>query len=300
MASATSPVFWSNCSPEVTTTPAQQVAAVLARATQRQTDSGGCQLAWQQWSAPAQDKPPLLLLHGGFGSWTHWIANIDGLASARELWTVDLPGLGSSGDMPEPFTTEHFAQLLLAGWRGLIGEDRPFELAGFSFGAMIAGHLAALAGQQCQRCTLIGASGFGALHQQVRLIPPPGPEVAADEAQAIHRENLSRLMLYKPQSVNDLAVHVHADNLARHRFRSRSLAGSNDLADILPAISAHLVGVWGDQDATAGGPANIEERKKLFRAAQADAQFYRLPDVGHWAMYEAPDKLNALLRGQFT
>lgn len=276
-------------------TPANQVAQLLSRATLRETNTAGCRLGWQQWPAPAEGAVPLLLLHGGFGSWTHWAANIEGLMAHRAVWTVDLPGLGSSGDMPKPYTTTHFAELLLAAWRELIGEDTVFELAGFSFGAMIGGKLASLAGSTCSRCTLIGASGFGDLHVQAALVPPPGPDVPLVEAQAIHRENLGRLMLYSPQAIDALAVHIHGDNLARHRFRSRSMAGSNDLAEALPELSASLVGIWGDRDVTAGGEENIEARRRLFLQAQPDAQFHVLRDIGHWAMYEAPSAVNRLL-----
>ncbi len=297
MANATSRRSWSNCRPEVAT-PADQLSARRGRATQHHTDVEGCAIAWQQWSGAPEGAVPLLLVHGGFGSWTHWAANIEGLRRERALWTVDLPGLGCSGDMPRPWTTQHFAELLLTGWRSLIGTDTPFELAAFSFGAMISGHLAASAGRQCTRCTLVGASGFGPLHVQVDLLPPPGPDLPAREAQAIHRENLARLMLNDTAAIDELAVHIHGDNLARHRFRSRSLAGTNDLADVLAAITARLVGIWGDRDATAGGAANIAARRKLFLAAQAGAEFHVLQDVGHWAMYERPEVVNALLLGQ--
>ena len=274
--------------------PAAQVAALLARATERETDIGGCRLAWQQWST---EGTPLLLLHGGFGSWTHWAANVEALSRERAVWTVDLPGLGNSGDMPKPWTSQHFARLLLEGWRSLLGAERHFELAAFSFGAMIGGHLAAMAHAHCRRCTLIGASGFGPLHVQAALLPPPGPAAPAAEAAAIHRENLSRLMLHRAQSIDDLAVHIHGDNLARHRFRSRAMAGSNDLAEVLVDIPAHLVGIWGEFDATAGGPANLEARRQLFRVAEPAAEFHVLADVGHWAMYEAPAQVNRLILG---
>jgi pimeloyl-ACP methyl ester carboxylesterase len=293
-ANGTSLRFWNNCGTEMQS-PAEQISGLLGRATLHTTDVDGCKIAWQQWPGASKNATPLLLVHGGFGSWTHWAANLDGLCRERAVWTVDLPGLGSSGDMPKPWTTDHFAELLLSGWRSLVGAERTFEIAAFSFGAMISGHLAAMAAEQCARCTLIGASGFGDLHVQASLLPPPGPEVPEREANAIHRENLSRLMLYTPESIDDLAVYIHGDNLARHRFRSRSMAGSNDLAEVLPQISARLVGIWGDRDVTAGGAENIEARRRLFLKAQPDAQFHVLENIGHWAMYETPKVINRLI-----
>ena len=75
------------------------------------------------------------------------------------------------------------------------------------------------------------------------------------------------------------------------------MAGTNELAENLPRIAAKLVGIWGEYDVTAGGAGSIEARRQLFLAAQPDAEFHVLPDVGHWAMYEAPELVNRLILG---
>ncbi|MEH6611582.1 MAG: alpha/beta fold hydrolase [Halioglobus sp.] len=276
--------------------PSEQVATCLSQSRSFTTALGdGESLVWQRWGEGSSEFRPLVLLHGGFGSWNHWLANLPALMAQRQVWTLDLPGLGASGDMPEPHTTQHFAEVIWHGLGELLGPEAHFDLAGFSFGAVIGGDVAALAGQRCERFTMIGAAGFGELHVQVSLLPIPSSDTPTAEANEIHRENLCRLMLAKSESVDEMAVHLHADNLARFRFRSRRLAGSNDLAEVLPDIKARLVGVWGSDDATAGGLASIEKRAEMLRAVQTDAEFHILPGVGHWAMYEAPDLVNAIL-----
>ncbi|MEP5568288.1 MAG: alpha/beta fold hydrolase [Halioglobus sp.] len=274
------------------------LSALSQRAQHHWTEHGGCKIAWQQWPASSPDAVPLLLVHGGFGSWSHWVANIEALSERYAVWTLDLPGLGASGDLPKPWSTGQISEWVLAGWRELQGENRVFEVAGFSFGGIIAGILAAAAGSQCTRCILIGASGFGPLHVQAELLPPPDSEMDGADAREIHRENLARLMLHDPQRIDELAVYIHGDNLARHRLRSRGMAGSNDLADKLPFIAGRLVGIWGEHDATAGGQGNIESRRQLFLQAQPNAEFYVLAGVGHWAMYEAPSAVNSLILKQ--
>jgi pimeloyl-ACP methyl ester carboxylesterase len=276
--------------------PAARVAQLAALSESVRVSAGGTELAWRRWPGPS-GHPPLLLLHGGFGSWTHWIANLPGLMAERETWTLDLPGLGDSGDLSPPFTTEHFADVVASGLVELFGDSTPYALAGFSFGAMIGAHVSLRTGKRCQRLSLVGAAGCGHLHHQVSLLPPPDHSLPADEAAAIHRDNLQRLMIADPAAIDDLAVHVHGDNLDRHRFRSRKLAGSDDLLRVLPDIPAPLVGIWGERDATAGDLSAIEERGKLFSAAQPDAEFHILKGIGHWAMYEAPDQVNRLLLG---
>jgi 2-hydroxy-6-oxonona-2,4-dienedioate hydrolase len=279
--------------------PSEQVANCLSQSRSFTTALGDDgPLVWQRWGGGSSESRPLVLLHGGFGSWNHWLANVPVLMTQRQVWTLDLPGLGTSGDMPKPYTTRHFAELICNGLGELLGPEASFDLAGFSFGAMIGGAVAALAGQRCERFTMIGAAGFGDLHVQVSLLPIPASDTPTVEANEVHIENLSRLMLAKSASVDEVAVHLHAANLARFRFRSRRLAGSNDLAEILPDIKARLVGVWGSDDATAGGLVGIEKRAVMLRAVQPDAEFHILPGVGHWAMYEAPDRVNAILLGK--
>jgi len=271
------------------------LSALAARASEHHTQEQGCRLAWKRWSSPAAGAPSLLLIHGGFGSWTHWAANIEALLQDFNVWTVDLPGLGASGDMPRPWSTAAITDQVLAGWRSLRPAGEPVDIAGFSFGGLIAGQLAAALGQACRRCILVGASGFGPLHVQADLLPPPGPDVPAEVAEAIHRENLSRLMFHDPAMIDALALYIHADNLARHRLRSRGMAGSNDLADTLGQISARLVGIWGEYDATAGGMENLRARESLFTSVQPAAEFHILPGVGHWAIFEAAPEVNRLI-----
>ena len=276
--------------------PAEHVAQILGTAQIHHTTYEGGQLYWQHWSASdASDAPPLILFHGGFGSWNHWIANVTDLRKRRDVWTFDLPGLGQSDDMPEPHTIAHFSQIVLSGIDQLLGPESRFAIAAFSFGAMMAGQLAADVGDRCTRCTLIGAAGFGDLHVQVSLLPPPTQETPEGKAESIQRENLRRLMLYSADSIDDLAVYLHSDNLARFRFRSRRLAKTNQLAELLPSIEAPLTGIWGSEDATAGGLDRIAARREQFEAANGESDFYVLDGIGHWAMYEAPATVNRIL-----
>jgi pimeloyl-ACP methyl ester carboxylesterase len=102
-------------------------------------------------------------------------------------------------------------------------------------------------------------------------------------------------MFASNETIDDLAIHIHGENLARHRFNSRKLSLTDDFIQALPLIKARLVGVWGSSDATAGGHSSLEKRRALFEAAQAGAEFHILDGVGHWAMYEAPDAINKIL-----
>ena len=56
---------------------------------------------------------PTVLLHGGSGSWNHWVRNIDALlASGRQVIAPDLPGFGDSArpdDVSDAIPTDSLA-----------------------------------------------------------------------------------------------------------------------------------------------------------------------------------------------
>ncbi|MEP5765304.1 MAG: alpha/beta hydrolase [Halieaceae bacterium] len=276
--------------------PEQVLQELLQKATIHRTSYEHGELSWQEWPCDRpDDKPPLVLLHGGFGSWTHWVANIPALIEQRKVWTLDLPGLGDSSDMPEPHTPKHAADIILHSLDGLLGPTTHFEVAGFSFGAMVGARLALAAGSRCERFVAIGAAGCGELHVQVHLVPPPGPDIDPEEAASIHHGNLRVLMFADEDLIDELAIHTHGQNLARHRINTRRISLSDDFLQALPLIEAKLVGVWGSRDATAGHNDAIEKRRQLFEQAQPGAEFHVLDGIGHWAMYEAPAAINRIL-----
>src|SRR5579859_2997484 len=48
---------------------------------------GSGDMVWRVWGAGT----PVVLLHGGYGSWTHWLRNIDALAASYRVVAADLP-----------------------------------------------------------------------------------------------------------------------------------------------------------------------------------------------------------------
>ncbi|NIP83365.1 MAG: alpha/beta hydrolase, partial [Actinobacteria bacterium] len=78
--------------------------------------------------------PTVVLLHGGSGSWTHWIRVVPGLARGRRVLAADLPGLGDSA-MPAPgYTAPSLASAVAQGIEALAPGPGPIRVVGFSFG----------------------------------------------------------------------------------------------------------------------------------------------------------------------
>jgi pimeloyl-ACP methyl ester carboxylesterase len=265
------------------------LAALDAAAVRRWTPlPGGGRLAWRQWGAGR----PLLLLHGASGSWAHWVRNVPALAARRRVLAPDLPGFGDSDLPPGPPSAEALAAPVAEGLDAL--EIGALDVAGFSMGGIVAGLLAARLGGRVGTLVLAGPNGMALPHDPLPPLErvPPGADAAA--AAEVHRTNLRRLMLADPAAADDLAVRVHAHNLARARFRSAGIPEGDALLRALAAVrAARLVGIWGARDAFAAG--HLEARRLTLARIRPDVAFHVVPGAGHWVIYEAAAAVDAIL-----
>lgn len=278
------------------TDPKAIVESKLSNARIIRTACGDGEMEWQLWGQPTA-RLPIVLLHGGFGSWTHWIANVERLAETRLVVTCDMPGQGDSASAPGELTPDNIARPICDGLNAVIGEGTRFDLAGFSFGGLIGSRVAAMVGDRMQNYIAVGASGFEGLHVRVLGIRVPEKDMSDAEKNEIHRENLKILMLADAKSVDDLAIYTHRKNVSRSRVRSRPMSLGNHLVEALPGIKAKLCGIWGVHDATGGGREEILKRRDIFAQHQDDVAFEIVENAGHWVMYERPQEFEtALLR----
>jgi 2-hydroxy-6-oxonona-2,4-dienedioate hydrolase len=264
------------------------VAGVAAEARRVETPCGDGSLVWRVWGSG----PPLVLLHGGYGSWAHWIRNVPVLARDFTVIAPDLPGLGDSATPPEPWTADGLAAIVVAGIDVVVPKGVKPHMAGFSFGGVIGGVAAAQLGDRLKGFTVVGSNGLG-LERSPTALQRIRPDASEEQEFATHRFNLNQLMIHDPDKIDELALWLQKTNHAHARMRSRRFSRSGALVEALPKITARLDGIWGERDATAY--PHVDERARILRSVQPQARFSVVPGAGHWVQFEAADTFNRLI-----
>jgi pimeloyl-ACP methyl ester carboxylesterase len=101
------------------------VDALRERASVHLSPCGVGHMVWHVWG----EGRPLLLLHGGSGSWTHWVRNIDSLVAAGyQVVAPDLPGFGDSAQPAKGSDADAMPDPLEAGLQTLLGST-PCDLS---------------------------------------------------------------------------------------------------------------------------------------------------------------------------
>ncbi len=273
---------------------AETPSAFLARmeqASQRiETPCGDGSMVWRIWGDGT--RPPLMLLHGGYGSWRHWIHNIPVFAVDRRVIAPDLPGLGNSADPGEDASPEAIAAIVRDGSGAVLRPGEVYDLAGFSFGGMIAGNVAALDPARVRTVTIVGPGGLG-FPSPVKLEKVIMLSGAA--RRDAHRINLSRLMIHDESRIDALALAIQEWNTRHGRTKSRPMSRTAALQTALAQTRMPLNAIYGEFDAPAY--PHLAEREERLRAIRPDVDFRVIKDAGHWVAYEAADEFNAMLRG---
>jgi pimeloyl-ACP methyl ester carboxylesterase len=274
--------------------PSRSVPALVVRlqalAQRHEPTVHGRRVCWRQFG----DGPPLVLLHGGHGSWLHWVRNIEALAACFTLWVADMPGYGDSDDVG-PGGMQALLDATLGSLNALVGPDAPIDIAGFSFGGLVAAQVAARR-QAVRRLTLLGPAGHGAMRRPTgKLVnwQQAAHEGDANALAAAMRHNLGVHMLHEAASIDELALYVHTGSCLRTRFRSRTISRAGGLADALARHPGETMLLWGEHDVTA-------EPARLVRdlcAGQPNRRGQLIEGAGHWAQYERADAVNRLLLG---
>jgi 2-hydroxy-6-oxonona-2,4-dienedioate hydrolase len=257
------------------------IARLQAAATRETTPCGSGQLVWRIWG---KNGTPVVLLHGGSGSWIHWVRNIGALVKAGHVvYVPDLPGFGESDIAPEAFDADGQAEWVALGIQQFLG-DRPYDLVGFSFGSMVATFLAVQYPQQVRRLVVVGAPAL--TEEPVRRVNIQSwrPINTGIERYAAHKHNIRTLMLAKDESVEDYIVKHYGTDAENDRIPQRRLFKTDILRQKMPYVRCPVWGIWGAQDVLYLG-VETSVLAGLSRAPYFQA-LTQIPSAGHWVQYE--------------
>jgi len=264
-------------------------AALLAQATRYETPCGEGAMVWRVWGYGR----PVVLLHGGSGSWTHWLRTIPDLSRRFEVWVADLPGLGDSAMPPEPHNPQTCGEVTAQGLRRLIAKERRPHLVGFSFGGHVGTYAAIALGDWIADFTIVGSSALGLPFVRLEEFPKERSTMSEGERLAVHRRTLEILMIAEPSRIDEEAVRLQAVNIAKARFRSREFALGDDIKRQLAHVQVPVKAIWGARDVlVTPGP---EAAYDALRITHPELVARTIADAGHWAMHEQPEAFNRAL-----
>ena len=245
-------------------------------------------MTWRRWG----EGRPVVLLHGGSGSWTHWIRNIAALEGAGfAVHVPDMPGFGESASPTGGEDADAIVAPLEVGLDRLVPDE--FDLVGFSFGSLVAALLARRV-QRVRQLVLLGApvqplrTGRG---QSLGLTS--WRELPPDAQAAAHAANLRTMMLHRPESVTEEVVALHAANVPRDRMLRRRLVTTPLLADTLAHLHCPVRLLYGDEDALYR--SHWQELGDRIRAIGSILSVLMVRNAGHWVQFEAPGEVNPYL-----
>lgn len=273
------------------------IQRLLAGATRLETPCGDGAMVWHVWQPKpghnARDHAPVVLLHGGSGSWTHWLHNIEPLVRAgRQVYVADLPGFGDSAAPATGTDADALVAPVEAGLQLLLG-DGACDLVAFSFGGMVAGFLAAQFPARAARLVLVGAPGLGVASRNIVTLTPWRHLSDPAQREAIHRNNLAALMLHRPETITALALRIHTDNTLRDRMKGRRLAYTDVLARALAEVRCPVYAIYGREDAL------YRQRQEAVAQALRLAPHFKglqwIEGAGHWVQFEQAQAFDAAL-----
>ncbi|MDA7579260.1 alpha/beta hydrolase [Alphaproteobacteria bacterium] len=249
-------------------------------------------VCWRSWGKGK----PLILLHGGYGSWAHWIKQAIPFSKNYNVLIPDMPGFGESEDLTLPHTPEKISANIAETLLKLISPEETPIICGFSFGGLIAGHLSynlIERGLNPEKLILVGPGGLGAKRGEMRNMIPRHSKMSEEEIYQAHKINLEILMMHDATKVDDWSVHIQKQNTDAHRIKSRPISSTDTLARILEKQDVPLFLLWGEKDASVG--VYLEDRMSILRDINSKVRFHVEYNLGHWIMYENDVIFNKIL-----
>ena len=284
-------------SKEAAETARAALARIDALSSRHDATHGGVRVRWRRFGRD-DTRPPIVLLHGGHGSWMHWVRHAEALSAQRTLWLPDMPGYLDSDTPPRAgpgqVPLDPLLDVLIGTLDALVGAATPIGLGGFSFGGLVASKLMVRRGH-VERMALLGSGGHGTVRRlSVEMINwRAAGDREAERAALIH--NLGALMLHDPAAIDALAFEIHDISCHGTRFRSKDVSLSGGLQAAIDSFTQPLLLLWGEHDVTADARTLVAQ----LAAGHPNREGVVIDGAGHWVQYERAEAVNARLLAFF-
>jgi len=256
--------------------------------------------------------PPVILLHGFPDGWRSWRHQIGALADAGfSVLAPDLRGYDGS-DRPShrsAYALPHLVADVAALVRST-GAARA-HVAGHDWGGLVAWALAGWQPELVDRLAIVNAPHPRIFAEKVWRTPqflrssyvlffalPWLPErvLAARDFAAVRQ--MLRRVPYRTGAFDEATIDECVEALAwpgalraaLDYYRENLLSRRPMLLAAQTRVAAETLVIWGERDPALG----LELLDGLERVAPR-ARVHRIPDAGHWAHNEVPDRVNRLL-----
>lgn len=242
---------------------------------------------------------PLVLLHGGFGNWTHWRDNLAALAQQHTVLAIDMPGFGLSCDAAPG---SDIGQLALAVHEAIAAmrarlpaslQTQPPAVAAFSFGTAVAVRLALLDPGSVSALLLVNPPGLGRVSDQVRSIQARAAEAARTHGLRAGLEiTLRELMVHDASLVTPEGLDLLEQCVRQTRFVSRSLSRAVHLRPMIEELRVPVHVVLGENDPHQAH--ELQERVSWLEQTLGRDGVSTFSATAHWLQYEQAQRFNAL------
>ena len=257
------------------------------------TKTNDTNICWRVWG----NGKPVIFLHGGYGTWKHWVKQIHFFSQNYKLFIPDMPGFGDSDNITKPHTPEKIAKNIMDGFLKIHPiSNQKVNIVGFSFGGLIAGHLSFQFTKSKitpEKIILVGPGGLGAKRGPMEEMVRRTPKMTTEQILEAHKKNLGILMFANPSNIDNLSLYIQLQNTKYHRTKSRPISATDTLTKILAKQKIPIYVIWGEKDSTVG--PYLEDRMTILRKINLNVRFHVEFNSGHWIMYETPEKFNKIL-----
>ena len=239
-----------------------------------------------------QSGPILVLLHGGYGSWMHFLKNVEELSKNFQVIVPDMPGFGESEPLPKVPNLDEYAQTLVDALSSLTNGSN-YNIIGFSFGSAIGSHMIKFAGDSVNRLTLVGYNRTGNMPFKRPKMLSWRDAKTEEELNTAQRHNLSVMMIHKQEKIDDMAINLQTLNTKGAKVRSLEIVASHDLPNRILNISQPIDIIWGEFDVTLIN--GIDDAQNRMKELIPDVKFHIIPNSGHWIQFEEYEKFNSTI-----